>query len=253
MRVARLSPVRIPNSKFQIPNSVTARLVSPTRVSLIAVAASGCVVAFTIAFLLSRYESLPWLLPVHFKPNGFPSGWQYKTVARVLMPVFVQLALVITLGGVALLLLSRSDGAQSDDTPDARAAAVAAEAVLLLTFIWVAFQAYAAVALTSMWARERAGLIWYGAFEIVGVALTLAVSIRARFKLGRPDPRPFVAEHWRFGQLYRNPNDPALFVPTRSGDRWTLNFGRPVAAALMGVILLVGCLAPTVILVLLLR
>ena len=210
-------------------------------------------VAFTIGFLFSRYDSLPWLLPVHFKPNGFPNGWQYKTVARVLMPVFVQLALVITLGGVALLLLSRSDGAQSGDTPDAKAAAAAAEAVLLLTLIWVAFQAYAAIALTRMWTRERAGLGSYTTLEIVGVVLTLVVSVRARFKLGRPDPRPFVPEHWRFGQLYRNPNDPALFVPTRSGDRWTLNFGRPVAAALMGIILLVGCIGPTVILVLLLR
>jgi uncharacterized membrane protein len=66
-------------------------------------------------------------------------------------------------------------------------------------------------------------------------------------------PRPFVAEHWRFGQLYHNPADPALFVPTRSGRRWTLNFGRPVAAALMGLVLGVGIIAPTVILGLLLR
>jgi uncharacterized membrane protein len=232
---------------------VTPRLVSPTRLSLIALGVSGCVVAFTIGFLLARYQSLPWLLPVHFKPSGVPNGWQYKTLARVLLPVFVQLALVITLGGVAALLLSRSDGAQSSDAPDAKAAAAAAEAVLLLTLIWVAFQGYAAVALTEMWKRERAGLGWYNALEVVGIVLTLAVSVRARWELGQPNPRPFVPEHWRFGQLYRNPADPALFVPTRSGDRWTLNFGRPVAATLMGVILLAGCIVPTVILVLLLR
>jgi uncharacterized membrane protein len=65
--------------------------------------------------------------------------------------------------------------------------------------------------------------------------------------------RPFVAEHWRFGQLYNNPADPALFVPTRDGRRWTLNFGRPVAAALLGLILLLGIVGPTVVLALLLR
>ena len=43
--------------------------------------------------------------------------------------------------------------------------------------------------------------------------------------------------------------DPTLAV----GSRWTLNFGRPVAAALLGVALLVGVVAPTVILGLLLR
>jgi uncharacterized membrane protein len=227
--------------------------VPPTRISIAAIAASGCVVAFTVGFLVARYHSLPWLLPVHFKANGVPNGWQYKTIARVMMPVFVQLALTITLGGVATLLLSRSDSAQNVDAPDVKAAGVAAEAVLLLTLIWVAFQGYAAVALTAMWQRERAGLNWYGALEVIGILLTLAVSMRAHSQLGRPAPRPFVAEHWRFGQLYRNPDDPALFVPTRAGDRWTLNFGRPIAAALMAVILVVGCVAPTVILVLLLR
>ena len=37
------------------------------------------------------------------------------------------------------------------------------------------------------------------------------------------------------------------------GNRWTLNFGRPVAAALMGVILAIGIVGPVVILGLLLR
>ena len=65
--------------------------------------------------------------------------------------------------------------------------------------------------------------------------------------------RAFVAGHWRFGQLYKNAEDPALFVPTRTGSRWTLNFGRPVAVVLLGLILLVGIIAPTVIMGLLLR
>ena len=120
--------------------------------------------------------------------------------------------------------------------------------------IWVVFQACAAVALTAMWERERAGLgPWYNYLEIAGIGLTIAVSIRAHLRLGRPLPRPFVPEHWRYGQLYKNANDPALFVPTRHGNRWTLNFGRPVAAALMGVILTIGIVGPVVILGLLLR
>jgi uncharacterized membrane protein len=42
-------------------------------------------------------------------------------------------------------------------------------------------------------------------------------------------------------------------VPTRDGRRWTLNFGRPVTAALLGVILVLGIIGPTVILAVLLR
>ena len=72
--------------------------------------------------------------------------------------------------------------------------------------------------------------------------------MRAHGSSARPAPRPYVAAHWRFGQLYKNPDDPALFVPTRDGSRWTLNFGRPVAAALLGLILVIGIVGPTVIL-----
>ena len=253
------------------------RLTRPTPLTRVALGAIGATLAFTATFLSARYPSLPDLLPVHFNRGGFPNGWQYKTWWRVLMPLLVQAALASTLGSIAILLLSRSDGqsdAASDPaapigavvvTPahepggdavpaDVHAAATAAEAVALITLIWIAFQAYAAFALAAMWERQRAGLGgWYSRVEYVGLALTIGVAIRAQRRVGRPAARVFVAEHWRFGQLYRNPDDPALFVPTRDGTRWTLNFGRPVAAALMGLILAIGVLGPTIILGLLLR
>jgi uncharacterized membrane protein len=231
-----------------------ARLARPSRLTKIAIAVSAATIALSVAFLLARYSRLPSLLPVHFKANGYPDGWQYKTYWRVLMPVFVQLALALVLTAIGTLLLSRPHGEHDDNAPDVKAAVAAAEAVALLALIWVAFQGYVAVALTLMWQAERAGLgLWYTYLELTGIVLTIVVSIRAHANLGRPMPRPFVPEHWRYGQLYKNPDDPALFVPTRNGARWTLNFGRPVAAALMGVILAIGIVGPAVILGLLLR
>jgi uncharacterized membrane protein len=224
-----------------------------------------CTILGSAAFLTMGYGALPPELPVHFRLNGFPDGWQFKTPARVFLPVFVQLALALTLGSIGGLLLSRkrdgvtgnrlgSVGNVETDAPDVRAAMVAAEAVFLIALIWVMFQGYAAWALVQMWTVQRAGLgSWYNYLELAGGIVTIGVAIRAHRRLGRPAPRPFVGDHWRFGQLYKNPEDPALFVPTRDGRRWTLNFGRPVAAALLGVILLLGVVAPTVILAFLLR
>jgi len=211
------------------------------------------IVGLSTAFAVWRYPDLPDLLPVHFKRNGLPNGWQYKTWSRVLMPVFVQLALGAVLGAVAVLLLHRTGIDHEPQAPDVRAAATAAEAVMLIALVWVTFQAYAAFALSEMWTRGRAGLGSYGYLELIGLVLTGAVAVRAHVRLGHPAPPPFVAEHWRFGQLYRNPANPALFVPTRHGGRWTLNFGRPVAAGLMGFLLLVGVVVPSVILAMLLR
>jgi len=211
------------------------------------------VISATALLLLLEYRSLPDLLPVHFNARGVPNGWQYRTLARVLIPVGVQALLAVIFTAVAALLLSRPHGDRDANAPDVRAAAAAAEAVLLLALIWVAFQGYAAFTLVRLWVSHRATLPLYNLGEAIGVIASLAVAVRAHRHLGRPEPRPFVAGHWRLGQLYKNAEDPALFVPTRDGRRWTLNFGRPVAGALLGLILALGVLAPTMLIALALR
>ena len=230
------------------------RMVRPTLLTSIAALAALAIVAGSAVFLIRTYPVLPDLLPVRFNARSHPIGWQYKTYARVLMPVFVQAALALILASVGALLLSRSHAADAADAPDMIAASTAVEAIALVGFVWVAFQAYAAAALVDMWERGSAGLgDWYSRLTAAGAVLSIVIAYRAHRRLGCPAPREFVPEHWRFGQLYKNPSDPALFVPTRDGSRWTLNFGRPVAAALLGVVLVVGVVAPTVILGLLLR
>lgn len=219
-----------------------------------AVRATVLMLLGTVAFLALCYPELPDILPVHFNRVGVPDGWQYRTLGRVLLPAFIQLALAASLGAIAALLLSRGAGAHAPAAPDVVAAAAAAETVLLISLIWVSFQAYAAVALVAVWTSGRAGLgPGYTVVEIGGLLLTVVVAMRGHRRIGRPEPRPFVAAHWRLGQLYKNADDPALFVPTRDGSRWTLNFGRPRAAALLGVVLALGVLGPTLILVLALR
>ena len=114
----------------------------------------GLILLGTAAFLLLQYPALPDLLPVHFNRLGAPDGWQFRTVPRVLMPLFVQVTLALSLGAIAALLLSRSTEDVSPDAPDVRAASAAADTVLLVALIWVAFQAYAAFALVrSGWPR----------------------------------------------------------------------------------------------------
>ena len=229
------------------------RTVSATPVTRAAALAMALVVVATATFLLLQYSSLPDLLPVHFNKYGAPNGWQYRTVSRVLIPVGVQILLALIFGSVAWLVLSRPHGEQDESAPDVRAAAAAAEAVVLIALIWVVFQGYAAFSLAQLWVSHRATLPFYNLGEIAGGLVSIAVAIRANRRVGRPEPRPFVAAHWRLGQLYKNPEDPALFVPTRDGRRWTLNFGRPVAGALLGLILAVGVLGPTVLIALALR
>jgi len=229
------------------------RLVSTTALTRAGALTIGLVVLATTLFLLIEYPALPDLLPVHFNRSGAPNGWQYRTLPRVLIPVAVQAMLALTFGAVATLLLSRPHGEHESDAPDVRAAATAAEAVVLLAAIWITFQGYAAFSLAQLWVSDRASLPYYNLVEIGCGLASIVVAVRAHLRLGLPEPRPFVAAHWRWGQLYKNSEDPALFVPTRDGRRWTLNFGRPVAGALLGVVLTLGVLAPTVLIALALR
>lgn len=207
----------------------------------------------TLAFLAWTYASLPDLLPVRFRWDGRPIGWQFRTLPRVLMPVFVQVGLFATFGAVGALLLYRADGDPAL-TPDGQAARDAAEAVMLMATTWIGFQAYAAFALVRLWTSDRSSLgVGYTLLELMGFAVTLAVGLRARRRLGHPHPLPYVESHWRLGELYCNGGNPALFVPTRRGGRWTLNFGRPTAVLLLGGVLVAGIVMPTLMLALALR
>jgi uncharacterized membrane protein len=235
-------------------SGASALLLPPTAATRFAVRLTVAAILATALFLVLQYPSLPWLLPVHFRASGAPNGWHFRTFPRVLTPVFVQLALALTLGAITTLFLFRRHGVQDADAPDVRAASTAAEAVAMISCIWVVFQGYAAIALVAMWSRGRAGLgDWYLYLQVIGFILTGIVGVRARARLGRPAPRPLVDEHWRHKHFYRNPDDPALFVPTRDGCHWTLNFGRPVIVSLLGAVLLMGIIAPTVVLGLALR
>jgi len=230
---------------------VLIRPTKPTRTGAVLMLA---ILSGTVAFLVGRYPALPDLLPVHFNARGVANGWQFKSMSRVLMPVFVEMALLLSLGGIAVLLLWRRESPPSDHEPDVRAARTSAEAIVLIAAIWVAFQGYAAIALATVWTTNRPTLgpayVW---LEGCGMLLTVAVGGQAMWRIGKPVPLPYVPEHWRLGQLYCNPEHPALFVPTRDGSRWTLNFGRPAAAILLAGIILAGVFVPAAILVLALR
>ncbi|MCP3029003.1 DUF1648 domain-containing protein [Halobacillus sp. A5] len=47
--------------------------------------------------------------------------------------------------------------------------------------------------------------------------------------------------HWKLGQIYFNPKDPAIFLEKRFGIGWTINFARPIAW-----LLLIGLIATAV-------
>jgi len=223
----------------------------PTLTTAFGAGLSVAAIAGTAGFLIGRYPLLRPYLPVQFSEEGLPSRWVAKSFTLVLMPVWMQVVLAIVFGTLALVLLWRA--VPSEDAADDRLAAedsarmlVSAEAVVLLSAIWIAFQALGAAELDRLWERGWGGYRpFYGQALVVAIVLSLVVGVRAITLLGRsaPRPEPAPSTHWRFN-LYVNPRDPALFVPARRGGGWTVNFGRPHAILLIVLVVAIGVGGP---------
>jgi uncharacterized membrane protein len=218
----------------------------PVVVTAIAAALTLASISATAGYLIGRYQGLPIVIPVEFRA-GHPYQFVMKTPTIVFMPLWTQLILLLVIGGIAALLLTRAhrvDGA--DDHGDSDRMLHAAEAISLLGFVWITFQALEAVQLTELWRKYYGGMgpIYTGAL-LTAIVLSVVIATRAAVQIGRPPARHGDNDRvWRFTALYFNPSDPALFVPARYGYGLTLNFGRPIAIAIMVAILLTGLGGP---------
>lgn len=234
---------------------MTKRIYRPTSLTVFGVATIIASISATVGYIIGRAPALPRVLPIHFDHEGAGDRFVRASYLIALVPVWIQLTLAIVFGAIAAVLLYRTQPrrhAVEDKMirQERERMLMTAEAISLLAAIWVSFQGLLAVRLIIMWQAMCCGLgtIYYQAL-FVCVVLTVIVGIRAAVYLQYPKPilRPTDDAHWKFRGLYFNRQDPALFVPLRSGMGWTINFGRPQAIVFLGVFLFVSIFAPLII------
>ena len=234
------------------------KIYRPTVVTLVALATTIAAIAGTAGYILGRAPMLGQFVPVHFTDQGVPDRWLPISLTLVLLPVWIQLVLAAVFGSIGTLLLYRTHplqprGVVEDDVArqNRERMLVTAEAISLLCAIWVMFQGIAAVRILWLWQRGFGDLgDAYMQSLIVAIVVSIIVGIRAAVNLHHPTPalRPSADTHWRFKALYFNPDDPALFVPVRTGVGWTVNFGRPRAVVFLVIFVVLGVGAPLFIL-----
>ena len=249
---------------------MTQRWLLPTSRTLISACWAVGITLATFTYLALIYDSLPSGLPVRYL-QGEPVFFQRKTPTVVMLPALVQVALLLVFGALAMLLLWRAPKvpgtrstqflppkvpgtcstqflpASDSEDADANRMRVAVESVAMLGAVWITVQAIGAARLAVVWQGGQRG---FGRIYNITLLVSLIISaviVRRTMKTLREEGAQSAETDpavWRLTHLYFNPQDPALFVPTRRGVGWTLNFGRPLAIVLIAAILAFGVGGP---------
>ncbi len=227
---------------------MSGRWVRPTRRTCIACALGVGVSLATAGYLAYVYPTLPFGLPVQYA-RGRPLIYDVKSPVIVFLPVIIQATLLTIFSALVALLLWRAQAVEASAVADenARRMRTAAEAVALLGALWISVQATGAARLIVLWQGGMSGFgRIYNAVLLSAIVLSILIVARTMRALRRQEGPAVVDDPrlWWLRHLYVNPRDPALFVPSRSGNGWTLNFGRPLAILILAITLGLGIGGP---------
>ena len=171
-------------------------------------------------YLRVRWDEIPARYPVHFGPNGEPDRWVARTQGAVFGPLwFAEGMLLLFLLLFAAVLIGSRKSVRPTAIPG-----------MFVGMMYVMGATFSAVGLMPIVRVPAAGLI---GLTMVFVAGVLVWGFRRN-----ADPNA-VAEAtpddcWTLGGIYKNPNDPAIFVQKRVGFGYTINFGNVWSYVVIG-------------------
>jgi uncharacterized membrane protein len=201
----------------------------------------------TGVFLHFHWDEIPARFPVHWGIDGQPNGWSSRTPIGVYGPLLLG-ALISTCMWLTANTLLRSARIVDRARPVLVLHDFAHRVGLFLLFI----EFFLAVVFSCVGLMPLTGAM---PVMIVTILMLPAVFFlivwlnKGRAHIERSDEtNPQAAgdgtldECWKFGMLYFNPDDAALWVEKRAGIGYTMNFAHISAWIIMALILLVPIL-----------
>ena len=170
-------------------------------------------------WLARHFYELPERLPIHWNWRGEADGFVERRGISVALPLLIGLAVCLLLAGFQAGLRRSAPGGAM------RAATLK---VLVAGQYFAALTCCGVLAASVTSGRLLKPVLWFAFAAVVG--LVVLASRIGRGIQGEPERNPSA---WRAGMFYVDRNDPALFVPKRTGFGYTLNFGRPAAIVLI--------------------
>lgn len=217
------------------------------------------------AFAITNYDALPDRIPMNVDITGAVAVYASKTPGTALFPAY----LTLYLGAVFMLChfgilhskrpvdphAPRSSAMAYAQFARAQSAVLTFGGMLLSVAIGVSFymSAFGVLPLQLCAVIMTVGVVLGFVVPMIVVTARYGQSgARAVARSGAQRdaqpaaagvgeaPVPFVDddEHWPLGFLYRNAQDPSVFVPKRFGVGWTINVANPMSWVLMAALVL---------------
>jgi uncharacterized membrane protein len=208
----------------------------------VAIVVPYVMLAAVAIFLRANWERLPRRFPVHWGIDGTADRWAERTWSSVDGPLLAGLLVVALLHVLGALIVTASPRARMAETAEWTARFRRANLRMIVALGWTLAALFGVLALNPYLSRGDALVvpIW------LVLAVVLAVTAGFIWPIirisqesgsgsdGTPD------ECWKFGQIYYNPNDPALMVEKRFGIGYTINFGNRASWLLIGLLVLIA-------------
>jgi uncharacterized membrane protein len=217
----------------------------------IAVGLAGGILA--IAYAALNYDRMPGRVPTHFGPSGRPDQWAPRSFWTVMILPAGTLVMGVGLGIVAYLTayakraVRARDGGVSVEAQSRFRSAMTRflSGIGVLTTLLMMLLSIGAVRVSVGEASALPDVVMWPA---LGLLLVYAIggSLYLMFRYGQGGARLERAagqapltdgladnSRWVLGVFYVNRDDPAFLVEKRFGLGYTVNFGNPVAVALL--------------------
>lgn len=202
----------------------------------------------TAAFLHFHWEEIPARFPVHWGVDGQPNGWSSRTPMGVYGPLLLGALISACMWLTAHTLLRSArivDRARPLLVLHDFAHRVGVFLLVVEFFLAVVFSSVGLLPFTGAMPVIIVAILMLPAIFVLIVWLNKGRAHRIETSgltnpeaagNGTPD------ECWKFGVLYFNPDDAALWVEKRAGIGYTMNFAHISAWVIMALILLVPIL-----------
>lgn len=191
--------------------------------------------------LALNWERIPDRWVTHWNLRGEADGWTTKSVAGVMLPFFIGIAVCTFLEVIAIWIASlRSFGEGYKGKPEA-AAVIAGATAGMVRFIGMAIALVFSIIAVQLPLYPSSGPAFFIIFVLGSVIVALITGLRRITSAHRALKQAGMMEGMEGfnGLIYSNANDPNLWVPKPLGYGYTINFahrwGWPIFLAMLAI------------------